>query len=56
MSLRLLPLIGCLLAMAPLGGAASAPVLPFMSNNYLQALDEARARGAPIFIEAWAPW
>jgi hypothetical protein len=31
-------------------------VLPFIEDDYARALAEARARGKPIFIEAWAPW
>lgn len=40
------------------GSRASAwrPVLPFIEDDYARALHEARARGIPIFIEAWAPW
>ena len=30
--------------------------LPFISNDYPKALSEARARGLPLFIDAWAPW
>ena len=56
-----------MLAVAPAGAdAASAksaaraapaarPVLPFV-EDYAKALHDARARGIPIFIEAWAPW
>ena len=40
------------------GVSASAPreVLPFIADDYPRALDEARARKLPIFVEAWAPW
>jgi hypothetical protein len=30
--------------------------LPFVADDYARALAEARARGLPLFIEAWAPW
>ena len=30
--------------------------LPFINDNYPRALEEARARKLPLFIEAWAPW
>jgi len=52
---------GLLLALA-LGTLAAAPapkkksVLPFIADDYAKALQEARARKVPIFIEAWAPW
>jgi hypothetical protein len=37
---------------------AKAPreVLPFIPDDYPKALAEARAKGKPIFLEAWAPW
>jgi len=31
-------------------------VLPFRSDDYAAALQEARQRNLPIFIETWAPW
>ncbi len=36
--------------------AGAAPVVPFVENDYGRALSEARARGIPLFIDAWAPW
>jgi len=36
--------------------AAPAPVLPFIEDDYNRALSEARGKGRPIFVEAWAPW
>jgi hypothetical protein len=30
--------------------------LPFLQDDYPQALSRARARKLPIFAEAWAPW
>lgn len=30
--------------------------LPFIENDYAAAVAQARARGVPIFVEAWAPW
>jgi len=35
---------------------ALASVLPWIESDYPQALSTARARGVPIFVEAWAPW
>jgi thioredoxin-like negative regulator of GroEL len=32
------------------------PVLPFLEDDYGQALEQARARKLPLFVEAWAPW
>jgi hypothetical protein len=43
-------------AAAPAAGSAPRAVLPFVVDDYDKALHEARARGIPIFIEAWAPW
>ncbi len=48
---------------APAAGATEAAgvvgdprPLPFLSDDYPAALGDARARGLPLFIEAWAPW
>ena len=30
--------------------------LPFIQDNYKQALTQAKHRKQPIFVEAWAPW
>jgi len=30
--------------------------LPFLQDDYSQALAEARERKLPLFIETWAPW
>ena len=30
--------------------------LPFIQDNYKQALAQARQRKQPIFVECWAPW
>lgn len=30
--------------------------LPFIEDDYPRALEQARARKLPLFIEAWAPW
>jgi hypothetical protein len=35
---------------------AHASVLPWIEDDYPQALSVARARAVPIFVEAWAPW
>ncbi|MCC6348171.1 MAG: thioredoxin family protein [Candidatus Eisenbacteria bacterium] len=31
-------------------------VLPWIANNYADAVSLARARHVPLFVEAWAPW
>jgi hypothetical protein len=40
------------------GGApkAVAAALPFIENDAPRALAEAKKRGVPLFVEAWAPW
>jgi len=44
-------------AAAPLtADAPSQATLPFIEDNYQRALADAKARGVPIFVEAWAPW
>jgi hypothetical protein len=48
-----------LLTSAALGAAlpqSTAPVLPFIEDDYDQALALARQKKLPIFVEAWAPW
>lgn len=35
---------------------AGPMVLPFIEDDYPRALEVARQRKLPIFIEAWAPW
>ena len=30
--------------------------LPFIRDNYKQALAQAKQRKQPIFVECWAPW
>jgi len=42
----------------PAGAAAPARAgrLPFIEDDYARAIRDARARGVPVFVEAWAPW
>jgi hypothetical protein len=37
-------------------GPALAAELPFIQDNYPQALAQAKQRKQPIFVECWAPW
>lgn len=37
-------------------GAEEGGTLPFIESDYARALGEARARGVPLFVDAWAPW
>jgi hypothetical protein len=30
--------------------------LPFIEDDYAQALAQARQREVPLFVEVWAPW
>ena len=41
---------------AILAGAPAKRGLPFIEDDYQQALQQARTRKLPLFIEAWAPW
>ncbi len=44
---------------APAALAGAPPpreVLPFIADDYTQALAAARSAKKPIFLEAWAPW
>ena len=36
--------------------ASAAGSLPWVDNNYTQALSAARERHVPLFVEVWAPW
>jgi hypothetical protein len=40
----------------PAAAHAAKPAVPFLEDDYPEALAQARARKVPIFIEAWAPW
>ena len=35
---------------------AAAAELPFIQDNYKEALAQATQRKQPIFVECWAPW
>jgi hypothetical protein len=37
-------------------GSLLLAVLPFVADDYPQALAQAKAKNVPIFVEAWAPW
>ena len=50
---RIAPLLALLGAAAPV---SAAPHLPFIEDDYARALNEARARRLPLFVENWAPW
>lgn len=36
--------------------AAVKTVLPWIEDDYARAVELARARHVPIFVEVWAPW
>jgi len=43
---------------SPAAAPSSAPkaALPWIENDYARAMAEAKRRGVPVFVEAWAPW
>ena len=41
------------LSVAP---AVAAAGLPFIRDQYGQALAQAKQRNQPLFVECWAPW
>ena len=41
---------------APHGGSGGTLVLPFIADDYENALAQAKERDLPIFVETWAPW
>ena len=61
----LLAISGCATGTATANGTAAASgtparavpfALPFIDDDYDRALAEARSRGVPLFVDAWAPW
>ena len=58
--LRLLSALVLLSTAAPAFGAGTTTArsgrLPFVDDDYARAIRDARARGVPVFVEAWAPW
>jgi len=46
---------GC--APKPQGAAvAAAAALPFIENDFAQAVERASGANLPLFVEVWAPW
>jgi hypothetical protein len=41
---------------SPTAKANPAAALPWIEDDYARAAAEAKRRGVPIFVEAWAPW
>ena len=54
MKTRLVIAIIILLSSSTLG--ATSKGLPFINDNFVKALTEARQRNVPMFVEVWAPW
>ncbi|WNG51168.1 thiol reductase thioredoxin [Archangium minus] len=58
--LLLVGVLGCSAARTtavsePPAAQAQAP-LPFIEDDYARALEEAKAKGLPLFVDTWAPW
>jgi tetratricopeptide (TPR) repeat protein len=49
---------GCAPSSSPGATAVSAAsaALPFIEDDYAQALARAKSEGRPLFVDAWAPW
>jgi hypothetical protein len=47
--------IGCT-SKPGVGPAKGAIVLPFIENDFAQAIAVARKENLPLFVEVWAPW
>lgn len=45
-----------LLTLCAISFGAMATGLPWINDNFPQALAEAKQRKLPIFVEVWAPW
>lgn len=50
------PLDATVAAKHAANAAARPEAVPFIADNYAQAVSIARARHVPIFVESWAPW
>jgi hypothetical protein len=56
-SVLLLAAVGFGCAPKPDGTPGGHPVgLPFIENDFPQALARARDANLPVFVEVWAPW
>jgi len=53
-SRRMKKILALLIVVGFAPGLAAA--LPFIQDNYQQALAQAKQRKQPIFVECWAPW
>jgi hypothetical protein len=49
-------IIWVLLSVLVTPAIAKTMSLPFIADNYGKALEEAKQRKLPIFVEVWAPW
>nr|UXE45695.1 thiol:disulfide interchange protein DsbD [uncultured bacterium] len=45
-----------LVAAMTVSAADVVPVVPFIEDDYRRAVQEARRRNLPLFIDTWAPW
>jgi hypothetical protein len=54
--MRMVRLASLTLLAAIAAAPAFASTLPWIEDDYPQALNAARARRVPLFVEAWAPW
>ena len=45
-----------LLSAAATPALAAATVLPFIADDYGNAMAKAKQRNLPLFVECWAPW
>ena len=51
--MKLKPLVLAALLAMPVVARAE---LPFIEDDFTKATARAKAKGVPIFVEAWAPW
>lgn len=51
-----MPLMLLVLAFSTFTVRATTPRLPFVEDDYAKALNEARQRKLPVFVDVWAPW
>jgi len=36
--------------------ASAKEMVPFIEDDYVKAVAQAKVKRVPIFVEAWAPW
>lgn len=54
--IALLSTLAACATVQPAAGGGDAFALPFLENDLPRALELARQKKLPLFVDAWAPW